>query len=495
MPERTSFQFRIFAALLLAACAGALLMFFLGFGTRGYSTGKMLAALLLGLLIAGGLAVWLSRLLNNTLKSMIQVVESVASGTMHRRLHTLPGPEFESLRNAVNNMADRIEANQRLVNEQETQLETILESMQEGVLVVDGRGRIQRANRSLAVLFPELSWARGRLPVEAIPFPEMQEALNNLLAMPHGKPGNVALLLKPHDDCTVSVQIVRPSLTTARVGAVLAFHDLSAGMRLENIRRDFVANVSHELRTPLTAVQGYTETLLEMEQLRDHAALDPQERKEHEARLRFIDIIRKHSLHMSHIVDDLLTLARLEKHSPMDEKDFRLEDALKEAMLACQPLAVERDLRFEVQNPMPEAIQFHFLVSGDMHRMTQVFRNLLENACKYAEADSVIAILMSYPVTEQTEPRVLVSVCNTGPLIPLSEQSRIFERFYRVEKHRSDSAKLAGKSTGLGLSICKHIIERHHGRIWVESPAPEGWSTAFRFSLPIHKAAQNSNAQ
>ena len=226
-------------------------------------------ATLIALLFAYGLSTHLER----SLKEMIRVVESIATDPAgqgnRRRLHILPGREFRRLAHAVNDMADRTEEHLRTIAENKAQLKTILDVMNEGVLVIGEKGRIRLVNPALVRLFPQAKDAEGKFPVEVIPAAEIQQALDELLSAPQDKPRLITLEVEPRPDMILSVQFIRPREAIHDVLAVAVFHDISEMARLMRVRKEFVANVSHELRTPLTAIAGYAETL------RDSAAEDP----------------------------------------------------------------------------------------------------------------------------------------------------------------------------------------------------------------------------
>ena len=246
-----------------------------------------------------------------------------------------------------------------------------------------------------------------------------------------------------------------------QLGAVAVFHDITELMRLERVRRDFVANVSHELRTPLTAIQGYAETLVSLD--------GPPECR------RFGEIILKHGAYLSRMVEDLLTLARLEgKSGSLELGPVDPRDALAQATGMCREVLERRRCKVESQIPADCRV-----LASPPH-LTQVFRNLLENAGRYAPEGGSIRVS-----ARQVGDSVVFRVTDDGPGIPKQDLERIFERFYQVERHRGQA------STGLGLAICKHIIERHGGSIRAESPASDG-NTALVFTLTsVHGAAQS----
>ncbi|GEM_PF-254565 len=505
---------------------------------------------ILSLILAGVL----SGALRRSLRQMVSVVEGISLGNFQRRLRRIPGCEFAPLADAVNRMAENIEEHVRAAAEQTAQLESILDTMSDGVLVLGPRGRIRRCNRALVRHFPAAASALGAQVVEVIPSPPLQNAVDELMAeaearadarhrasvlavpprhggadqsgqtgstacaaavsgavltvdgqalpvasggqhasadgvMPGAGPGcgeakgsqdglggpeapaveggrvQRYLHLELPSGQVMSVCIsLPPASETAdgeQLGAVAVFHDITELMRLERIRRDFVANVSHELRTPLTAIQGYAETLTSID--------GPPECR------RFGEIILKNGAYLSRMVEDLLTLARLEgKSGSLELVATDPGEALTQATGMCREVLERRGCRVE-SHLCPNC-----RVLASLPHLTQVFRNLLENAGRYAPEGGSIRV-----TARQAGDSVIFRVADDGPGIPRQDQERIFERFYQVERHRGQA------STGLGLAICKHILERHGGSIRVESPAPDG-STALVFTLTSAYGAAQS---
>lgn len=487
----------------------------------------------LSLVLAG----LLSGALRRSLSQMVSVVEAISLGNFQRRLRRIPGREFAPLADAVNRMAENIEEHIRAAAEQTAQLESILDTMSDGVLVLGPRGRIRRCNRALAREFPAAASALGAQVVEVIPSPPLQNAVDDIMAeaeaqnfarqralalaasVSHDAAENVGSAKSQADfssgDATaheqtadlddsakaapvstasasaadengdilsaesgrvqrylhlelpsgqvMSVCISLPGAADTaeggQVGAVAVFHDITELMRLERVRRDFVANVSHELRTPLTAIQGYAETLISLD--------GPPECR------RFGEIILKHGVCLSRMVDDLLTLARLEgKSGSLELAPVDPREALAQATGMCREVLERRHCRVE-SHIAPDC-----RVMASLPHLTQVFRNLLENAGRYAPEGGSIRVN-----ARQVGDSVVFRVTDDGPGIPRQDLERVFERFYQVERHRGQA------STGLGLAICKHIIERHGGSIRAESPAPDG-NTALVFTLTsVHGAA------
>jgi len=238
----------------------------------------------------------------------------------------------------------------------------------------------------------------------------------------------------------------------------VVLHDVTELRRLERVRQDFVANVSHEFKTPLTAIQGFSETLLA------GAIDDPTNNR------RFLEIIRDHAIRLARLTDDLLKLARIEagklevQFFPMSVIDL-VERCAETALLK----AGRKQILLEIDVPpgLP-------LVRGDAALLRDVLQNLLDNAIQYTPSGG--RIHMSAAAGER---EAVLTVADTGIGIPLVDQERIFERFYRVDAARSREAG----GTGLGLSIAKHIVEVHGGRLLVESEVGSG--SRFSFSIPL----------
>ena len=267
--------------------------------------------ILLAVVLAVVLAAFISGAMRRSLGQMVDVVSTISRGRLQRRLRRLPGTEFAPLAEAVNRMADSIGEQVRIASDKTAQLESVLNTMSDGVLVLGPQGRIRRCNGAFARLFPQVTDMAGSPVIEVIPSPELQDAVDALLrsaqvartASGSGDedldvPRSLRQVQLHLGGRAFSVLISLPVLADARLGAVLVFRDISDLMQLERIRSDFVANVSHELRTPLTAIQGYAETLLSM---------DSPEQARH-----FAAIIYRHSCSLARMLEDLLVLARLE---------------------------------------------------------------------------------------------------------------------------------------------------------------------------------------
>lgn len=401
------------------------------------------------------LAILISLSLKNSFLPMIGIVRDIAEGKLHRRLAQVPGREFAPLAEAVNSMAKSIEEQVHSYADKTAQLETVLNSMSDGVLVLDPKGQIRRFNKAMERCFPEVREAVGRQVVEVIRSPQVQNAVEGLLGDSRQRQsgaGSVSLHLGLSDGQVFSVFLSRPPKPDGRCGLVAVFHDVTEIMRLEQVRRDFVANVSHELRTPLTAISGYAETILSV--------------KDTEKCHKFAEVILRNAYGLERMIKDLLDLTRLEREGTSRQLvAVNVLDSAMEALDVCRRALEERGVRVECT--IPAGCE----VLADTIYLSQVFRNLLENAARYAETGSTVHLS-----SRNDNGQVFVRVQNKGPIIPAQDLERIFERFYSVERHRGQG------TTGLGLAICRHVLERYHGRIWAESPDGDG-CTSFVFAL------------
>ncbi len=418
-------------------------------------------AFILTLILAFSIAYLLSSPLKSDLMQIMHTIEAIAQGKYHLRLTNLLNKEITPLESKVNHMAIQVQEHIRTMADQKEQLQSILDTMKEGVLVLGPNGGIRRYNKALRTMFPDLDKAQGMQVVEIIPAPALQDAIEKIIKLPvHSGttlPHTGPLQLELAPERIFSIQLTRAGSNNLNLGAVAVFHDISELMRLERIRSDFVANVSHELRTPLTAIQGYAETLTELEDLTENSR-------------RFAEIIRKHGAYLARMVEELLALARLESGDvPMQVLAINPMESINSALALCRRQFDIQELKTILQVPKD------LMVVANAQHLTQIFRNLLENAGRYAPKGGQVHIKALQDSQEKS--MTLFAVCDNGPGIPAADKDRIFERFYRVEKHRSQG------STGLGLAICKHTLERLGGRIWVESPTKE-FTTVFYFTIP-----------
>ncbi|MDR3566925.1 MAG: ATP-binding protein [Syntrophobacteraceae bacterium] len=403
---------------------------------------------------------------NHSVDILSKAADSIGQGKVRSLTQFYPGQYLYPLAKSIRDNAERVESYIQKITEQKSQLESILDGIEEGLLLLNSAGRIDSSNRAARNMFSSVPELKGRRPLEVIRSPELQAACNRVLANEiHSFHSEVAM----GTDRFYHVHIVRVEQSTREYGAILALHDISELKRLEKVRRDFVANASHELRTPLTSIKGYTEMLLSDES-------DP------DVRSSCLEVVLKNADNMIKIVNDLLQLARTEDYdNTTDKRPVRTGEVLSEAVKACAPLAEQRNVVIESNLSLEAPI-----VRADFDQLVQVFRNLMENALRYSPAGGKVEVF-----SVEKDSMVTIGVGDSGPGIPKKDQQRIFERFFRVERHRG---KEAG-STGLGLAICRHILRNHGGTIWVESPR-KGMSSGsiFFFTLPAANSGDPEQA-
>jgi two-component system phosphate regulon sensor histidine kinase PhoR len=432
---------------------------------KTFYTGVLILAFMATTFLVYGL----TRQLDRSVGTMIETAEAIGKGDFKQRVHFYPGQEYFPLGFAINQMAERIESHVQTITTQKRQLEAILNGMQEGVMLLDSRGRIHAVNQAFKRMAAGTQQIVGRKPLEAIRSTELQEACDRAMASNTDQRSRPLSLQIVHEgEKTYDVNIVRVKSEQRAQGAIVVFHDISELKRLEKVRQDFIANVSHELRTPLTSIKGYTETLLA------EPEMDP------EALRSSLQVILRNADHMVKMANDLLELARIEAFPhKVGVEPVDASAVLHAAWGSCDSLADAKGVRME-----SDLSEGPLWVSANFDQLLQVFRNLLENAIRYSPNNGTISVS-----GEVREGMVAFGVKDEGPGIPKHEQKRIFERFYRVEKHRTGSHP---GSTGLGLAICRHIILNHGGSIWAESPPPDGTKgSIIHFTLRAAPAAEN----
>lgn len=337
------------------------------------------------------------------------------------------------------------------------EIQAILSSMSEGVIATEITGRISLINPAAADLFSlNNGEGVGDFPHQVFPNTDFGDIFHQIYVKGNSLereiiwPGDQEKVLNMH------LAPIRDEVNEEIRGVVAVIGDVTQLRRLESMRRDFVANVSHELKTPLTSIKGFIETLLD-------GALEDRETAN-----KFLSIIFQETERLNNLIHDLLDISRLESGQiEVKKKPVKLDEMIEEILLSFENRLRDKQLELskEIETKM---------IMGDEDLLKEVIINLLDNAVKYTPRGGKIFI-GSRKIKEGT----MVFVKDTGLGIPKESLSRIFERFYRVDKGRS--REMGG--TGLGLSIVKHIIERHGGKLSVESEIEKG--SQFSFILPV----------
>ncbi len=389
------------------------------------------------------------------LEEMATVARRLAAGEYGARVRgPLGGDERDILGETLNLLAARVEETVGELSLDKSRLAAVLDQMAEGVVAVDADGLVLLVNPALSRLLGiDAAQARGRGHLESLRHHGLTELIGEVLH--DGQPAARELRLFSSGELVFDAYAAPLQQDGFSSGALVVLHDITRLRRLEQARRDFVANVSHELRTPLASIKGYAETLRE-------GALDD---KTH--RLGFVKIIEEQAVHLSKLVDDLLDLSSIESgHRPPKLAATDLLALTEDVFRHFAPAAAARGVILTAPSSGP------LTALTDAGQARQIIANLIDNAIQYTESGGRVEVAL-----ETRGAEVVVSVRDTGVGIPESDLTRVFERFYRVEKARTREAG----GTGLGLAIVKHLVEAQGGRVWIESRQPGG--SIFFFSL------------
>ncbi|MEW6324421.1 MAG: ATP-binding protein [Nitrospirota bacterium] len=366
---------------------------------------------------------------------------------------------------AIRQMTERSRAAIGEISAERARLQAVLSSMVEGVLVLDRQERILLMNDALLQMLAGAGGsAIGRPFIEVFRHHPLNEFVKLVMERGEGRSQEVTLLTPGERTFLIQASMARPepaegpAMRERSVAAIFVFHDVTELKRLERVRKDFVANVSHELKTPLTSIKGYVEALL------DGAKDDPGRCAQ------FLGVIQKHTENLNAILSDLLQLSTIESGVYQWRRDpVEVADLLERAARVLRPVAERRRQTLTVR-PCEASLR----VIGDRQRLTDALVNLLDNAVKYTPDGGAVTL-----EAQAADDAVQIAVADTGIGIPPKELSRIFERFYRVDRARSREPG----GTGLGLAIVKHVIEAHGGQIAVQSEVGKG----SRFSMILPK--------
>jgi two-component system phosphate regulon sensor histidine kinase PhoR len=394
-----------------------------------------------------------------------------ASGDLRHRIEPVPSRELAALAAALNGMAEQLHARIGQLRTQQNEQESILRSMEQGVVAIDASQRVLRMNAFARRLF-----GVGDRDVRGLRFDEVvsDAALRRFAADAIADPSRRTedfVLQTPAR--RVDLRATSGALLDAEdepVGAIVLLADMSQLRRLETVRSDFAANVSHELRTPITNIKGYVETLMEM-QAGGRGSADP---SGPDTAGSFLKVIARNADRLGAIVDDMLTLTNLERTDGQQLPTAPTPAGLVIGSVRSSMARLAQERGIELRTHAEEGLR----VMANQRLAEQALANLVGNAIKYSPSGTRVEIEARPAVLESGEPGVRFSVRDQGPGIPPDHLARIFERFYRVDKARSREQG----GTGLGLSIVKHIAIVHGGAVSVESTLGQG--SVFSLLLP-----------
>jgi len=401
----------------------------------------------------------ISKKISRPVEQMTEVAKHFASGKLDMRLSIPNVVELAELAKALNEMARQLNARIDTITEERSQMQAILSGMIEGVMAVDTSGHIVNINKAAADLLGiDAAKSQGLSVEEVVRNPQLQQYIKNTLESKKTDETESLVL----NEGGRFLQLYGSTLIDSKGinnGAVLVLHDITRTRQLEEVRRDFVANVSHELKTPVTSIKGFVETLLE------GAVNDPKQAQ------KFLKIIAKHSDRLNAIIEDLLSLSRLEEDSEKRRLSFE-KTSLKLALVSAVELSkVKADQKHIAVELLCDK---EITAKINSALIEQAALNLIDNAIKYSRENSRIEVR-----AEKSGNEILITVSDQGCGIEKEHLERIFERFYVVDKGRS--RKLGG--TGLGLSIVKHIAQVHGGYVTIESKVNGG--STFTVHLPF----------
>jgi two-component system phosphate regulon sensor histidine kinase PhoR len=410
---------------------------------------RIIIAIAIITLLSIAIAFLLSKSLSKPVDTLASAAKNLAKGEFHTRVYLQTSGELKELETSFNEMAGKMEGLFGSLSRRNEELDTIVSSMQEILIVLDKDGRIKLINESFKKSLGNED-VQDKFYWEVMRCPDFSELIKKVTEERKNHTREIEFRDKNYL-CSVT-------FLSSKEEMVAVFYDITELKNLEQMKKDFVANMSHELRTPLTAIKGFVETLEEEEEIKN---------------VQYLEIIKRHTDRLMNIVNDLLVLSELEQTSralvienvnlvSLAENILKVfEQGEKEKGIQLK-LVAEKDLK---------------IIQADPFKLEQMFINLLDNAIKYTERGEVSITLT------QIDSKSVIEIQDSGIGIPSSHLLRIFERFYVVDKSRSK--KLGG--TGLGLSIVKHIVLLHGGTIDVESS--QGMGTKFTIVLPNTQSA------
>ena len=426
--------------------------------TLGSIYWKIALAGLCLIVLAAVASLYVVRRISQPIEEMKRGAQRFADGNFSRKLLVPDSEELGSLADVLNHMAGQLDEKIRMITQQRNELETILSAMREGVLAVDSDERILTFNQAAgSFLGIDLSSTKGYAIQEVVRNADILRFLSRVLTGDGPIEGEIVLHGPENKFLQLNGTLLQ-DIAGNKIGALVVLNDITRLRQLENIRREFVANVSHELKTPVTSIKGYVETLQE-------GALDDKDNVQ-----KFLDIVLKQSDHLNAIVDDLLSLSRIEQDAESGEVQLTEENLgriLEAAVVDYELKAREREIKLMVN--YGEEV----MVKANSRLLKQAIGNLLDNAIKYSEPGKAVEV----EATGNTD-EVVIRVSDHGNGIAPEHLPRLFERFYRVDRGRS--RELGG--TGLGLAIVKHITQAHGGHVTVESSLGKG--SIFTLHLP-----------
>ncbi len=399
-----------------------------------------------------------TRRITRSLEEIADFSKEVTEGHLQKRLFVKERDELGELGNNISNMAQEMSDRLKQSDEEKQKMEAVLRNMSDGLILTDIKGKIIMSNEAVSRLFGIAPGIEGKTLMETLRKAELTEFIEQVQASREKISGEITLAYPRDIYLMVTASPFYSDKAQGELsGIVFTFHDITRLRKLEEIRKDFVANVSHEIRTPITAIKGFTETLLE-------GALDDREHAQ-----KFLETIKNNSERLNSLVNDLLTLSRIELGDIKIEKtDVNLNELIDVVFTTLRNKAEGKGLSLTHQiSPGITSVK------ADRDRLIQVLLNLVDNGIKFTERGGITVKVNSDTVKAENGDEhdiIHIAVEDTGAGIPRKHISRLGERFYRVDRARS--RELGG--TGLGLAIVKHIVKAHGWEMKIESEEGKG---------------------
>jgi two-component system, OmpR family, phosphate regulon sensor histidine kinase PhoR len=400
------------------------------------------------LILASLVSSRLSQAFVKPIKELQNITSIVAKGELNKRVAIYSKDEIGDLGKAFNNMADKLEYSLKEVTDKQNRLEAILKSMDSGVIAIDKNSRVIMINPYAEEIFGLNKNIIGKNLMDMIRDFELEDIFKHT-----SYDYNEIKLLWPRER-ELRIKTADIINSGVLIGKVAVVQDISDIKRLENMRSQFVANVSHELKTPLTSIKGFAETLKYVQDA--------------EKRIKFLDIINDEADRLTRLINDILTLSSLEQHKFEKKEVIDINAIIDDVYNLMKNTAESKNITLSVEGKTLPSIM------GDTDKFKQMLINLVDNAIKYSGNNAAVTI-----GTDSDKNKCILWVKDTGVGMSKEHLSRIFERFYRVDKARSRTEG----GTGLGLAIVKHIVLSLNGNIKVESEPSKG--TNFIIELPI----------
>jgi len=405
----------------------------------------MLVSLIITLLLSSRL----SKTLVKPLKDLENATSRFAKGELEKRASITTNDEIGDLGKTFNEMADKLENAFKDSKEKQTKLETVLKSMDSGVIAIDNENRVMLINPYAEKIFGINRNIMGEKLLNNIRDFEVENIIKN-------KEDNREVTIYWPEKRELKVRTAELANEKESIGIVAVIHDITDIRKLENMRSQFAANVTHELKTPLTSIKGFAETLKDVE--------------DSETREKFLNIINDEAERLSRLISDILSLSKIENIRSMSDDPINVKSSIDQVAVLLKGAAESKNIRIKTQGDiLPE-------LHGDRDMFLQMLLNLVDNAVKYSGENTDVVI-----TTKLEENNCVISVTDNGIGIAKEHLDRLFERFYRVDPARSREQG----GTGLGLAIVKHIVMAFKGTIEVKSALGAG--SEFIVKIPIKK--------